>query len=77
MNMISNYFQRQSKERAERKLREIREDAENRYQITEFGGELWLTHNGGLVCPCSMLKNDAVESVRAMRQLYLERHEAK
>jgi len=49
-------------------------ESEEKYQVCEYGGELWLTFVGGLVCPCSMLKDDPVESLKRMRELYVKRH---
>lgn len=49
-------------------------ESEEKYQVCEYGGELWLTFVGGLVCPCSMLKDDPVESLKKMRELYVKRH---
>lgn len=49
-------------------------ESEEKYQVCEFGGELWLTFIGALVCPCSMLKDDPVESLKVMRELYVKRH---
>lgn len=43
------------------------------YQLKEYDGQLWLTYQGGLVCPCSMLSVDPVEAVNKMRELYIER----
>lgn len=40
------------------------------FQIKERDGELWLTYEGFFVCPCAMLKDSPVESVRKMRVLY-------
>lgn len=47
--------------------------AESFFQIKEKGGELWLTYNGWLVCPCSMLKDTPVDAITKMRELYIER----
>lgn len=55
-------------------IEKIIRDSEEKYQVCEYGGELWLTFVGGLVCPCSMLKDDPVESLKKMRELYVKRH---
>ena len=49
------------------------ETASMMFQIMEYEGELWLTFNNCLVCPCSMLNDSPVEAVRKMRELYLKR----
>lgn len=54
----------------ERALRE----ADEKYQVCEYGGELWFTFSGCLVCPCSMFSDDPVEALGKMRDLYVKRH---
>lgn len=56
-----------------KKEREISRSAEIRYQVQEHEGELWLTFNGCLVCPASMLKEPIVETVKVLRMMYIER----
>ena len=73
MSIIEKYNQ----SHAERKRREVEERAAELYQLTEHGGELWLTFSGSLVCPCQMLKDGPVEAVKKMRELYIRRHETK
>lgn len=48
-------------------------ESEEKYQVCEYGGELWLTYSGCLVCPCSMLKDGVIESLRKMRELFVQR----
>jgi hypothetical protein len=55
--------------------RKTEKEAEETYQIKEYGGELWLTFNGSLVCPCSMLNKEPVEAIKQMRELYVKRNE--
>lgn len=43
------------------------------YQVKEYGGELWLTYNDNLVCPCSMLNTEPVDAVNRMRELFIKR----
>jgi hypothetical protein len=47
--------------------------AQNLFQVKEHGGELWMTYDGWLVCPCSMMKDEPVDAVTRMRQLYISR----
>ena len=49
-------------------------EAEEVFQVKEYGGELWVTYNGNLVCPCAMLKQEPVEAIKQMRELYVERN---
>ena len=60
-------------ESADRKARRDRDRAESLFQLKEHGGGLWLTYDGWLVCPCEMLRDDAVEAVMRMRELYVQR----
>ena len=69
MSIIEKYNQ----SHAEKKRREVEERAAELYQLTEYGGELWLTFNGSLVCPCQMLKDEPVEAVKEMREFYVKR----
>ena len=65
-----------NRNQSEKKRLRVEEDASYLYQITEHEGELWITFNNSLVCPCSMLKEEPVESVKKMRDLYIKRHNA-
>ena len=69
-------FEKFSHSQAEKKQLQIEEDANFYYQITEHDGELWITFNSSLVCPCSMLKEEPVEAIKKMRDLYIKRHNA-
>ena len=71
MSIFERYKQRQS----EKVRRENEQKALDLYQLTEYNGEIWLTFNGCLVCPCSMLKDEAVDAVKKMRELYIKRYE--
>lgn len=63
--------------RTEKSRREYEWKSCEIYQVCEYDGELWLTHNNGLVCPCSMLSAGPVNSVRKMRELYVKRMEGR
>lgn len=69
MNIVEKYFGRTEEERKA----EAAETAADLYQVREYKGELWVTYNACLVCPCSMLKDEPVEAVKKMRELYIER----
>ena len=51
-----------------------RSEADEAFQVKEHDGGLWLTFNGGLVCPFSMIKQEPVEALKAMRELYIKRN---
>ncbi len=48
--------------------------AEEAFQITEYGGELWFISDRCLICPCSMMKDDPLESLKELRRLFVERN---
>ena len=73
MNRISEYFKRIAEKRAAKIHNVIVANATLLYQVQEYQGELWLTYSDNLVCPCSMLKSEPVESLAKMRELYVER----
>ena len=58
---------------AERSQKNVEQQACELFQIMEFEGELWLTYNNALVCPCGMLNAAPVEAVRSMRELFVKR----
>jgi hypothetical protein len=43
------------------------------FQLKEHDNQIWLTVNGGLVCPTTMLKEDAVIAINMMRVMYMDR----
>ena len=73
MNYIKDYFKRLSEKRADELRDEAVLESVLLYQVQEYKGELWLTYRGNLICPCSMLKSEPVESLSRMRELYVER----
>lgn len=68
MGFLQKYFNDE-----DGRLRKNIDAANTLFQVKEYDSELWLTYDGWLVCPCSMLKDDPVESIKRMRELYLER----
>ena len=66
-------FERYKKNRTENNHEEVVKNSQRLYQLTEYNGEIWLTYEGELVCPGSMLKEEPVKAVCAMRELYVER----
>lgn len=65
-----------SKGQADRRHRQIEDNSMFLFQITEHCGELWLTFDCRLVCPCSMLKDSPVDAIKKMRELYIKEHES-
>ena len=69
MSIVEKFRSSQS----ERRQLQAEETATSLYQIKEYNGEIWLTFNQNLVCPCSMLNEDPVEAIKVMRELYIKR----
>ena len=44
------------------------------FQVKEYDGKLWLTHNSNLVLPCDMLKGEPMAVLGEIRQLYVSRN---
>ena len=66
-------FERYKQNRDESNHEDVVRNSQRLFQLTEYNGEIWLTYEGELVCPCSMLKEEPVKAVCAMRNLYVER----
>ena len=43
------------------------------FQLKEHDNQIWLVINGGLVCPTTMLTEDAVIAINMMRVMYMDR----
>ena len=56
----------------EDKIAKARGEAEEFYQIKEKMGELWITYNGVPIIPESLLKNQALETLKELRELYVK-----
>lgn len=56
---------------AKKRRKEILLKADSMFQVCEHEAELWLVHDGSLVCPCSMLSVEPVHAVRVMREMYI------
>lgn len=73
MNKIKKWWQNKSKSIKELKTMHILDYASELYQIHEYGGKLWLTFNSCLICPADMLKDNIIDSLTKIRELYVER----
>lgn len=56
----------------EDKVAKARGEAEEFYQIKEKLGELWITYNGIPIIPESMLKEEALSTLKKLRELYVK-----
>lgn len=45
--------------------------AKEAFQIKEVSGELWFTHYGEPFCPCNMMKDEPIDVLKTLRQLYV------
>lgn len=68
--LITRWRDSRRKEKAFRLIEESREI----FQLQEYDAQIWLTYRGALICPTTMLKHDAIESVNAMRTMYFDRN---
>ena len=60
------------KERREINRKEqINEQAKILFQVTENNNELWLMYNGTIICPMEMFKTDPIDTLKAIRELYV------
>lgn len=66
-------FERYKRNKREADHEEVIRTSQYIYQIKEHNGELWLTYDRNLVCPCSMLNMEPVDAIQEMRKLYIER----
>ena len=61
------------KQRKEREDKYLFAKANEIYQVKEYMGKIWLTHNGALVCPQEMLNGDITEVLNQIRAMYVAR----
>lgn len=75
--MLSELIKRYKKRCEERHEKQVKEHAEDLYQIREYKGQVWLTFNGYLICPCTFLEIDYVHALEDIRGMYVERELSK
>lgn len=61
------------KQRKEREEKCLFARANEIYQVKEYMGKIWLTHDGALVCPQEMLNGDITEVLNQIRVMYVAR----
>ena len=66
-------FERYRNNKTANKHEEVVKYSQNLYQLREYNGEIWLTYDGHLICPGSMLKEEPVKAVTDIRKLYVDR----
>lgn len=71
LESIKQWFAERKEHRSIRML----EHAKEVFQLKEYMGKIWLTYNGGLVCPSDMISGDIIERLNEMRCMYAARNE--
>lgn len=56
----------------ERKMKDLKENADRFFQVQEHKGELWLSFNGCPVMPTSFLKSDPLTALKEIRELFVQ-----
>jgi hypothetical protein len=73
MEAIKEWWIRKMKQRKEREEMSLFAKADEIYQVKEYMGKIWLTHDGALVCPQEMFKGDIIEVLNQIRAMYVAR----
>jgi hypothetical protein len=73
METIKEWWIRKMKQRRERQEKCLFARANEIYQVKEYMGKIWLTHDGALVCPQEMLTGDITEVLNQIRVMYVAR----
>lgn len=70
--------QRKRKEEDEYNKLSIIQKASELFQICEHNGQVWFTHDGRLVCPVTMFKEDnPVNALASIRELFIKENKCK
>ena len=83
---MKKFVQRLRQHFAAKKHQRLVSAAESIFQIKEYEGNLWITYDGNLVMPISMLKNiildssdgtldSAIKHINTMREEFIKRNE--
>lgn len=77
MMKITEIMRGWRKKRWETRRRKLVCQADDVFNVAEYQGQLWLTHNGQLVCPFSLILKDGDPCVlvNTMRKLYIDRND--
>lgn len=68
---MTNLIQRWKEHQKVKREKELKERAEELFQLCEHKGEMWMTYNGYLVLPTRYINCDPILLVRQMRQAYI------
>ena len=70
-NIMKNIFRTLKESHTKNVAKLINRRAKEMYQIKERDGEIWLTYEGCYVCPCSMLKEEPVDAICKLRDIFI------
>jgi hypothetical protein len=68
---MTNLIQRLKEHLKAKRKEELKERAEELFQLCEHKGEMWMTYDGYLVLPPRYINLDPILLVRLMRQAYI------
>lgn len=68
---MTNLIQRWKEHQKVKREKELKERAEELFQLCEHEGEMWMTYGGYLVLPTRYINCDPILLVRQMRQAYI------
>jgi hypothetical protein len=68
---MTNLIQRWKEHQKVKREKELKERAEELFQLCEHEGEMWLTYDGYIVLPTRYINIDPILLVRQMRQAYI------
>lgn len=74
MNIIKKYLEERKLKKQEDSRRELVDEANSTYQLTEYSGEIWLTFNGARCVPASYLSDEPLKAIDGLRKLYIKNH---
>jgi len=69
MGIFKNY----KENKRDKRKADVVKHSKDLYQLQEYNGEVWMTYDGHLVCPTTMLVDEAVVAIEKMRDMYIER----
>ena len=71
MNWLRKYWETFKASRERNAEKYVKECAKRTFQITEHNGKFWFTYNGSLFCPCDMMKEEPIDALSQLRNLYI------
>lgn len=72
---MTNLIQRWKEHLKAKREKELKERADELYQMKEHEGEMWITFDGELIMPTRFIDGDPIQVLRQIRAAYIERKE--